>query len=62
MKHTISDLYQIQSMPLSIKVRMTENRIREWINEYGTDGMYVSCSWWLEDKQKCAIAVTGGKK
>ena len=25
MKHTISDLYQIQSMPLSIKVRMTEN-------------------------------------
>ena len=20
------------------------------------------CSWWLEDKQKCAIAVMGGKK
>lgn len=21
-----------------------------------------NCSWWLEDKQKCAIAVMGGKK
>lgn len=20
------------------------------------------CSWWLEDKQKCAIAVLGGRK
>lgn len=27
-KHTISDLYQMQSMPLSIKVRMTQSRIR----------------------------------
>lgn len=43
-KHTISDLYQIQSMPLSIKVRMTENRIRWWIDEYGEDGVYVSFS------------------
>lgn len=43
-KHTISDLYQMQSMPLSIKIRMTENRIRGWINEYGEDGVYVSFS------------------
>lgn len=43
-KHTISDLYQMQSMPLSIKVRMTQNRIRGWINEYGEDGVYVSFS------------------
>ena len=43
-KHTISDLYQMQSMPLSIKVRMTENRIRGWIEEYGVDGVYVSFS------------------
>lgn len=20
------------------------------------------CAWWIEDKQKCAIAVMGGKK
>lgn len=44
MKHTISDLYQMQSMPLSIKVRMTENRIRQWVGEYGIDGVYVSFS------------------
>lgn len=43
-KHTISDLYQMQSMPLSIKVRMTEKRIRGWIEEYGVDGVYVSFS------------------
>lgn len=43
-KHTISDLYQMQSLPLSIKVRMTQNRIRGWINEYGEDGVYVSFS------------------
>ena len=43
-RHTISDLYQMQSMPLSIKVRMTENRIRAWIEQYGTDGVYVSFS------------------
>ena len=43
-KHTISDFYQMQSMPLSIKVRMTEKRIRGWIEEYGVDGVYVSFS------------------
>ena len=43
-KHTISDLYQMQSMPLNIKVRMTQNRIRSWVDEYGEDGVYVSFS------------------
>ena len=43
-KHTISDLHQMQSMPLSIKVRMTENRIRGWVEQYGRDGVYVSFS------------------
>lgn len=43
-KHTISDLYQMQSLPLSIKVRMTQNRIRGWVNEYGEEGVYVSFS------------------
>lgn len=43
-KHTISDLYQMQSMPLNIKIRMTQNRIRWWIDEYGEDGVYVSFS------------------
>lgn len=43
-KHTISDLYQMQSLPLSIKIRMTEQRIRNWVEEYGVDGVYVSFS------------------
>lgn len=43
-KHTISDLYQMQSLPLKAKIRMTENRIQEWGNEYGEDGVYVSFS------------------
>lgn len=44
MKHTISDLYQMQSMPLVIKVRMTQNRIRGWVDNFGLDGVYVSFS------------------
>ena len=44
MKHTISDLYQMQSLPLSAKVRMTEARIRAWVDMYGEDGVYVSFS------------------
>ena len=43
-KHTISDLYQMQSLPLQAKIRMTENRITEWLNEYGEDGVYISFS------------------
>ena len=42
MKHQISDLYQMQSLPLDIKIRMTENRIRDWYNHYGGD---VYCSF-----------------
>lgn len=34
-KHTISDLYQMQSLPLSAKIRMTQYRIREWVDCYG---------------------------
>ena len=43
-KHTLSDLYQMQSLPLEAKIRMTEYRIRQWIEEYGQDGVYVSFS------------------
>ena len=38
------ELRQMQSLPLAAKVRMTENRIREWVNEFGVDGVYVSFS------------------
>ena len=43
-KHTMTDLYQMQSLPLSAKIRMTQNRINGWVDEFGEDGVYVSFS------------------
>lgn len=43
-KHTLQELRKWQALPLSIKVLMTKDRIRQWINEYGEDGVYVSFS------------------
>lgn len=42
--HTINDLHMMQSEPTYIKVRMTQNRIREWVYHYGIDNVYVSFS------------------
>ena len=43
-QRTLQGLQQLQALPLSIKIRMTKERIRQWINEYGEDGVYVSFS------------------
>lgn len=43
-KHVISDLYQMQSLSLKSKISMTKWRIREWVDMYGEDGVYVSFS------------------
>ena len=43
-KHEISELYEMQALPLSIKVQMTKRRIRDWVRVYGKDGVYVSFS------------------
>ena len=43
-KHVISDLWQMQSLPLEAKIRMTKYRIRQWVEYYGDDGVYVSFS------------------
>ena len=43
-KHTMSDLYQMQSLPLNAKIQMTKRRIDEWVDEFGEDGCYVSFS------------------
>ena len=43
-RHTIQELQQWQSLPLNVKILMTKQRIRDWINEYGEDGVYVSFS------------------
>ena len=42
--HTIDDLRMMQALPLSVKVRMTETRIRQWVQHYGEDGVYISFS------------------
>lgn len=44
MKHTISDLYQMQSLSLNAKIRMTKRRIEDWVYKYGLDGVYISFS------------------
>lgn len=41
---TRQDLKQLQSLPLSLKVSLTKDRIRQWIQAYGEDGVYVSFS------------------
>lgn len=43
-KHVIGDLWQMQSLPLEAKIRMTKYRIRQWVEYYGEDGVYVSFS------------------
>lgn len=43
-KHELYELKQWQSLPLNVKVAMTKERIREWVKEYGIDGVYVSFS------------------
>ena len=43
-KHTMNDLYQMQSLPLEAKIQMTKRRIQEWVDEYGEEGVYISFS------------------
>lgn len=42
-KHTISDLYQMQSLPLEAKIKMTERRLQDWYDYYEGQ-VYVSFS------------------
>ena len=43
-KHELWELRQMQSLPLEAKIQMTRYRIRQWINEFGENGTYVSFS------------------
>ena len=43
-KHTRDELTLWQSLPLEVKIRMTEERIKGWINHFGQEGVYVSFS------------------
>lgn len=42
--HTTDDLKYYQSLPLDLKIQLTRRRIRDWVNEFGEDGVYVSFS------------------
>lgn len=44
MKQTIEELKRLQAQPLDIKITMTRQRIREWVEHFGEDGVYVSFS------------------
>lgn len=41
---TKDELKMFQAYPLEMKIRKTQLRIREWVDYYGTDGVYVSFS------------------
>lgn len=43
-QYTREYLAELQGYPLSMKLALTRQRIREWIHRYGTDGVYVSFS------------------
>ena len=37
-------LQQKQALPLEAKIKLTKQRIKEWVDEFGEDGVYVSFS------------------
>ena len=42
--HTIDDLRQLQALPLEMKIKLSERRIRDWVSYWGEDGVYISFS------------------
>lgn len=43
-KHTIEELYQMQSLPLEVKIGLSRERIRGWVKQFGEEGTYISFS------------------
>lgn len=43
-KHERWELQSKQAAPMNVKIALTKQRIREWVDEYGEDGVYVSFS------------------
>ena len=41
---TREELTQLQSLPLEVKIKKTEQRIKEWVDHWGEDGVYISFS------------------
>lgn len=55
MSRTIEDLRQKQGLPLSTKILLTQARLRQWVNEYGMDGVYISFSGGKDSTVLCDI-------
>lgn len=43
-ERTLDDLRMKQALPLDVKISLTRERIRQWVHEYGEDGVCVSFS------------------
>lgn len=43
-RHTTEELKYNQSLPLDVKINKTKLRVREWIDEFGENGAYISFS------------------
>ena len=43
-RHEIWELRQMQALPLDVKINMTVQRIRGWVDEFGESGVYISFS------------------
>ena len=41
---TLAELQMLQALPLEVKIRKTQERLREWVDYFGLDGVYVSFS------------------
>lgn len=44
MSRSLEDLRLKQSLPLDVKISLTRERIRQWVHEFGEEGVYVSFS------------------
>ena len=43
-KHDLSELYQLQGLSLNEKIERTQARIRQWVEHWGLEHVYVSFS------------------
>lgn len=43
-KRTREELQQLQALPLEVKIKKTEQRIKEWVDAFGLDGVVISFS------------------
>lgn len=44
MKHELWELQSMQAAPLAVKISLTRDRIKQWVEHYGEDGVYISFS------------------